>query len=49
MRIGIWFFGNPITRYKAQVFYTKSTIVPNLWTVWFVVTKDINSYEEVNV
>ena len=49
MSIGRWFFGNPITRYKARLFYTKSTIVPNKWTVRFVVTKDIISHIEVNV
>ena len=48
MSIGRWLFGNPITRYKAQLFYTKSTIVPNKWTVRFVVTKNINSHIEVN-
>ena len=49
MSVGRWLFGNPITRYKVQLFYTKSTIVPNKWTVRFVVTKNINSHIEVNV
>ena len=49
MSIGRWVFGNPITRYRAQLFYTKCTVVLNEWTVRFVVTKNINSHIEVNV
>ena len=48
MSIASWFTGRSSTRYKAQLFHTKST-VPNRWTVQFAVTKDINYHIEVNV
>ena len=49
MSIAGWFTGRSSTRYKAQLFYTKSTVVLNKWTVRFAVTKDMNYHIGVNV
>ena len=48
MSIAGWFTSRSITRYKAQLFYTKCMVVPKKWIVQFVVTKNINTHIEVN-